>query len=495
MGDLEKRHAVHKRLGNMLSLGDKVKSWARGAKGVGKAFLPEIAAGALGAALFARSRNSKKEKTAISKAWELESKPGRSTVTKQVSMIDGHRGQIAASEGGSVDSVLNRHKKVKQSIGDSMKLAGIKDFAKGLGRAVIRPADDAAWALEHHLAHREALADVLPGEIPFKGWKPRRDRALGSTVGGVATLGGAYALGKRKGGKEKTAVTLMELLGGSALAGGAIGAATAPQGKRLRNGAIGAAVGPLAFTGGVLGTSAGLDAARRVFSKVAMTAMQPPADPQIQQKFRGRPPKAKDTTTVMGAMQDTNKMLAPATGGQDKVAGALSTAIREGAFGSVLGGLSGAVSADKGERWKGFRRGALAGAGAGALTANIPVLRGSYVPVVGAGAAAGASEGKRLSHGLMGAGIAAIPDIMPSVRGVRNIPRDLNRIGAFKEDSELLRNSKIRSYFDVSDAIRFNDERIKSVRQDIAKNVAGSALTASALGGGAYGLAKRKDKK
>lgn len=82
-------------------------------------------------------------------------------------MIDGHRGQIAASEGGSVDSVLGRHKKVKQSIGDSMKLA--------------------------------------------------------------------------------------------------------------------------------------------------MTAMQPPADPQIQQQWRGRPPKMKDTTTVNGAMQDAAKMLAPAS--------------------------------------------------------------------------------------------------------------------------------------------------------------------------------------
>lgn len=47
--------------------------------------------------------------------------------------------------------------------------------------------------------------------------------------------------------------------------------------------------------------------------KLAMTAMQPPAEPQIQQKWRGRPPKAKDTTTVMGAMQDTNSMLAQAS--------------------------------------------------------------------------------------------------------------------------------------------------------------------------------------
>lgn len=62
-------------------------------------------------------------KTAISKAWALENKPGRSSVTKTVSMIDNHRSQIAGSEGGSVDSVLGRHKKVKQSIGDSMKLA------------------------------------------------------------------------------------------------------------------------------------------------------------------------------------------------------------------------------------------------------------------------------------------------------------------------------------------------------------------------------------
>lgn len=62
-------------------------------------------------------------KLAISKAWELENKPGRSSVTKTVSMIDNHRSQIASSEGGSVDSVLGRHKKVKQSVGDSMKLA------------------------------------------------------------------------------------------------------------------------------------------------------------------------------------------------------------------------------------------------------------------------------------------------------------------------------------------------------------------------------------
>jgi len=88
-------------------------------------------------------------------------------VTKQLSMIDGHRSQIAASEGGSVDSVLDRHKKVKQSVGDSMK--------------------------------------------------------------------------------------------------------------------------------------------------IAMLPIHPPADPEIQQKWRGRPPKMKDSTSVMGAMENTNSMLSPAS--------------------------------------------------------------------------------------------------------------------------------------------------------------------------------------
>ena len=67
--------------------------------------------------------NSTAVKTAISKAWELENKPGRSSVNKTVSMIDSHRALIAESDSGSVGSVLGRHKKVKQSIGDSMKLA------------------------------------------------------------------------------------------------------------------------------------------------------------------------------------------------------------------------------------------------------------------------------------------------------------------------------------------------------------------------------------
>ncbi len=38
-------------------------------------------------------------------------------------MLNGHRDQIAKSESGLAGSVLARHSKVKQSIGDSTKLA------------------------------------------------------------------------------------------------------------------------------------------------------------------------------------------------------------------------------------------------------------------------------------------------------------------------------------------------------------------------------------
>ncbi len=229
MGEADKLHGVHKRLGKMLPLA--------------KAFLPELAAGALGAAIFARSRGSHKEKEAVSKAWELENKPGRSTVTKQVSMIDSHRGQIAASETGSVGSVLSRHKKVKQSIGDSMKLAG---FLSGVREGITSPLSSIGHGLADALTihksnyYREPHISSIAHE------------QLGRAVGGATAIGGVgaggYALGKHH---EK--------------------------------------------------------------DKKAMTAMQPPEDPQIQQKWRGRPAKMKDTTTVAGAMQDTNSMLAPAS--------------------------------------------------------------------------------------------------------------------------------------------------------------------------------------
>jgi hypothetical protein len=38
-------------------------------------------------------------------------------------MLNGHRNQIAKSDAGLAGSVLKRHNKVKQSIGDSVKLA------------------------------------------------------------------------------------------------------------------------------------------------------------------------------------------------------------------------------------------------------------------------------------------------------------------------------------------------------------------------------------
>ena len=110
-------------------------------------------------------------------------------------MIEGHRGQIAASEGGSVGSILDRHKKVKQSVGDSMKLAN-------------------GDMLQYFIDNPQKLKE-----------KQERD-------------------------KKK---------------------------------------------------------------KLAMLPIQPPADPEIQQKFRGRPPKMKDTTSVMGAMESTSSMLSPAS--------------------------------------------------------------------------------------------------------------------------------------------------------------------------------------
>lgn len=51
-------------------------------------------------------------------------------------MIDNHRAQIAGSDSGSVDSVLGRHKKVKQSVGDSIKL-GFDKVAIALSDASI----------------------------------------------------------------------------------------------------------------------------------------------------------------------------------------------------------------------------------------------------------------------------------------------------------------------------------------------------------------------
>jgi hypothetical protein len=132
MSQGEKLHKLHKGIG--LGLADRAKSWGHYAKGVGKAYLPEMAAGAIAAALFARSRGKKKkpeepeegaEKVAISKAWFLESKPGRASLGKALSMIEGHRNQIASSEKGLAGSVLARHKKIKQSVGDSMKIAMI----------------------------------------------------------------------------------------------------------------------------------------------------------------------------------------------------------------------------------------------------------------------------------------------------------------------------------------------------------------------------------
>lgn len=114
---------------------------------------------------------------AVSKAWELESKPGRSSVNKTLSMIDSHRSQIAASDRGSVGSVQDRHKKVKQSIGDSMKLAMLPsqpppDFDKQQKR----------FGRPHKMMDQSAVAGVMQGEQAMTGQGGQQQQ--GSTPGG-----------------------------------------------------------------------------------------------------------------------------------------------------------------------------------------------------------------------------------------------------------------------------------------------------------------------
>lgn len=318
VGDLEKRHGVHKRLGNMISVGDKAKSWARGAAGVGKAFLPEIAAGALGAVLFARSRGESKEKKAVSTSWELDSKPGRSTITKQLSMLDGHRKQISESETGSVGSVIDRHKKVKQSIGDSMKLAFTLGDIGILG-----------------------LAGAGTGAITAPKGKRLRGAAIGSVAGPVIGIGGANLAGrvleKLANGdmlqyfidnpdklKAKQERDRKKKLAADLLPGGLADRKPTSQFNEKELGEGKTEELKEHTNNKQIATEIAKDhlvedpkyyekLQKMEKKKVAMMPTQPPADPEIQQKFRGRPPKMKDTTTVMGAMQDTQQMLAPAS--------------------------------------------------------------------------------------------------------------------------------------------------------------------------------------
>lgn len=151
-------------------------------------------------------------------------------------MLDGHRKQISESESGMAGSVISRHNKTKQSIGDSMKLASgamhALSFAQGVLTEGVRPV----------LAPINHLADAVGGKYGpnMNGMKAH---SLGRAVGGIGVLGGAYALGKKH------------------------------------------------------------------HEKKAMMPSQPAVQPELQQQFRGRTAKAKDVTTVSGAMTDVNNML------------------------------------------------------------------------------------------------------------------------------------------------------------------------------------------
>lgn len=161
-------------------------------------------------------------------------------------MLDGHRNQIAASDSGSVGSILSRHKKTKQSVGDSMKLASILSGVNGLLGGIVRPIDDVVRAVDNQVSHNKYITTNPGGP---SAWKNSRDTDIGLALGGAGVIGGAYALGKHRGGKEKKA--------------------TLP--------------------------------------------IQPPVEPEIQQRWRGRPAKMKDTANVAGAMEEAHNMLAPAS--------------------------------------------------------------------------------------------------------------------------------------------------------------------------------------
>lgn len=78
------------------SLGEKAVQWGKYVGRLGKRFAPELAAGALGAAILARKKpKKKKEKTAVSKKYELKNSPGRSSVKKQLQMLERvHQGGV-----------------------------------------------------------------------------------------------------------------------------------------------------------------------------------------------------------------------------------------------------------------------------------------------------------------------------------------------------------------------------------------------------------------
>jgi len=156
-------------------------------------------------------------------------------------MIDTHRSQIAGSDGGSVGSVLGRHKKVKQSVGDSVKLAGIGNNAINAITGAVHGVTEATLGPVGHIvaATEPKSAWTLPG---------MRAKAIGAAVGSAGIPIGAYALGRHSGKNKK-----------------------------------------------------------------AMLPNQPPPDPQIQQEWRGRPKKMKDTANVAGAMDHVSTMLAPAS--------------------------------------------------------------------------------------------------------------------------------------------------------------------------------------
>ncbi len=246
-------------------------------------------------------------KTAISKAWELENKPGRSSVNKTVSMIDSHRSQIAESERGSVDHVLGRHKKVKQSIGDSVKLASnvlnlIHGSIVGAGETALGPLSRVIDVVDPHSARSK-----LPGV---------RAHNIGRAAGGVGVLGGTYALGKHTGKKEKKANVLGEFLGTAKhTSGGHAINLISPLAIFDKNIPPAAKAGILAGTIGpyaALGTGAYMLGKHNGHEKKAMLPHQPPPEPKVQQEWRGRPPKMKDQTSVMGAMEHASNMLSPA---------------------------------------------------------------------------------------------------------------------------------------------------------------------------------------
>lgn len=310
--------------------------------------------------------NSATVKLAISKAWDLENKPGRSSVNKTLSMIDSHRSQIANSEDGSVDSVLGRHKKVKQSIGDSVKLAvhplipsaisaggsaamlaiphlsnlsGKKrtdkeletytnDQANKMGidsdmtlSTTEKARDSAYYSKDKHLSiSNDASDDIIKHELghaKFHQNHPIINKVTNVTkpLSSASTIGsGLYSLLAKKPSFAPAIANLAlhspTLIDEAAANVNSIKQTYKDEGldSAIKSGLkasipFGSYLIPAALP---LAIAA---AKRRV--KLAMLPNQPPPEPQIQQEWKGRPKKMKDVTNVAGAMEHASSMLTP----------------------------------------------------------------------------------------------------------------------------------------------------------------------------------------